>query len=209
MTSDESKLEILRKVEDGTLSVDEGSDLIGILEAAKAASREPEFIQPPIEPEEPKIQPEAPKVSGCWKAAWSMILLGGAVLTAFSAYWVYQGYQNAGLGWGFWLSWIPFTIGVFVMIFGWILLESPWLHVRIKTRDAGRLQKIVLSIPLPIRMVSWVFKTFGQYMPPEVREKGVEEILEEIDRSLKRGEPFQVEVDDKEDGDQVFVSISR
>ena len=79
MTSDESKLEILRKVEDGTLSVEEGSDLIGILEAAKAASSEPEFIQPPNEPDEPKTQPEAPKVSGCWKAAWSMILLGGAV----------------------------------------------------------------------------------------------------------------------------------
>ena len=211
MTSEESKLEILRKVEDGTLSVEEGSDLIGILEAAKAASSEPEIIQPPNEPDEPQSKPqqESPGVSGCWKAAWSMILLGGAVMTAFSAYWVYQGYQNAGLGWGFWLSWIPFTIGVFIMIFGWILLESPWLHVRIKTRDAGKLQKIVLSIPLPLKMVSWVFRTFGQYMPPEVREKGVDEMLVEIDRSLKRGEPFQVEVDDKEDGDQVFIYISR
>lgn len=209
MTSDESKLEILRKVEDGTLSPEEGSDLIGILDAAKAAASEPEIIQPPLEPEAPETPVEAQKVSGCWKAAWSMILLGGAVLTAFSAYWIYQGYQKAGLGWGFWLSWIPFAIGVLIMVFGWILMESPWLHVRVKTRDAGKLQRIVLSIPLPLRLVSWVFRTFGQYMPPEVKEKGVEEMLLEIDQALKRGEPFQVEVDDKEDGDEVYIHISR
>ena len=209
MTSEESKLEILRKVEDGTLSPEEGSDLIGILEAAKAVESEPEIIQPPLEPEAPQAPEATPRVSGCWKAAWSMILLGGAVLTAFSAYWIYQGYQKAGLGWGFWLSWIPFAIGILIMVFGWILMESPWLHVRVKTRDSGKLQKIVISIPLPLRLVSWVFRTFGQYMPPEVKEKGVEEMLLEIDQALKRGEPFQVEVDDKEDGDQVFIYISR
>ncbi len=209
MTSNESKLEILRKVEDGTLSPEEGSDLIGILDAASAATSEPEILQPPIEPDTPESPQESPKVSGCWKAAWSMILLGGAVLTAFSAYWIYQGYQKAGLGWGFWLSWIPFAIGVLIMVFGWILMESPWLHVRIKTREAGKLQKIVISIPLPLKIVSWVMKTFGQYMPPEVKEKGVEEMLIEVDQALQRGEPFQVEVDDKEDGDQVFIHISR
>jgi len=209
MTSDESKLEILRKVEDGTLTPAEGSDLIGILDAASAVDSEPEFMQPPLETGKPETSEAAPKVSGCWKAAWSMILLGGAVLTAFSAYWIYQGYQKAGLGWGFWLSWIPFAIGVLIMVFGGILMESPWLHLRIKTREAGRLQKIVLSIPLPLRLVSWAVKNFGHYMPAEVKGKDVEEMLLEIDQVLKHGEPFQVEVDDKEDGDQVFIYISR
>ena len=209
MTSDESKLEILRKVEDGTLTPEEGSDLIGILDASKETGNEPEIIQPSIEPDAPAPSQESPRVSGCWKAAWSMILLGGAVLTAFSAYWIYQGYQKAGLGWGFWLSWIPFIIGVVIMVFGWILMESPWLHVRVKTREEGRLQKIVISIPLPLKLVSWVFRNFSHYMPPEVREKGVDDMLIEIDQALKRGEPFQVEVDDKEDGDQVYVYISR
>lgn len=95
------------------------------------------------------------------------------------------------------------------MVFGWILMESPWLHLRIKTRKAGKLQKIVLSIPLPLRLVSWAVKNLGHYMPAEVKGKGVEEMLLEIDQVLKHGEPFQVEVDDKEDGDQVFIYITR
>ena len=138
-----------------------------------------------------------------------MILLGGAVLTAFSAYWIYQGYQKAGLGWGFWLSWIPFIIGLLILIFGWILMESPWLHVRIHTKEEGRFKNIVISMPLPLRIASWVFRTFGQYMPDEVKGKNIEGMLDEIEQSLKRGEPFQVEVDDKEDGEQVYVNISK
>jgi len=162
MTTDESKLEILRKVEDGTLTPEEGSELIGILDAAGAEESEREFIRPPLEPETPGADQETLRVSGCWKAAWSMILLGGAVLTAFSADWIYLGYQKAGLGWSFWLSWIPLAIGV--LILGWILMTSPWLQVRIRTHEKGRLQNIILNIPLPLSLVSWVFSNFGQCM---------------------------------------------
>ena len=46
MTSDENRLEILKKVEEGTLSVEEGSDLIGILERAEKAKQAPEVMDP-------------------------------------------------------------------------------------------------------------------------------------------------------------------
>ncbi len=209
MTTDESQLEILRKVEDGTLTPEEGSELIGILDAAGAEESEREFIRPPLEPETPGADQETLRVSGCWKAAWSMILLGGAVLTAFSADWIYLGYQKAGLGWSFWLSWIPLAIGVLIMVLGWILMTSPWLQVRIRTHEKGRLQNIILNIHLPLSLVSWVFSNFGQCMPDAVKEKGVEEMLLEIGQALKQNEPFQVEVDDQQDGDHVFICITR
>ncbi len=208
MTIDENKLEILKKVEEGTLSVEEGADLLGILERGTQTKQGvPEFIDP-IPPGDP-APAEAPNVSGCWKAAWSMILLAGAVLMALSAFWVYQGYEKAGFSWGFWLSWIPFLIGLAVMIFGWILMDSPWLHARIKSNDGGKLKTIVISIPIPFKLMSWVIRTFPQYMPKDVKEKGIAEMLEEIENSLKRDEPFIVDVDDKEDGDQVYVYISK
>lgn len=208
MTTDENKLEILKKVEDGTLSVEEGADLIGILERARR-SVQPQVDEPipPMEQVVPDV-PQSPRVSGCWKAAWSMILLGGAVLTAFSAYWMYQGFDKAGLGWGFWLSWIPFLIGLVIIMFGWILMDSPWLHLRIQSRGDDKTKNIVFSIPLPLKLASWVFRHFGQYMPREVQGKDMEGMLEEIEASLKRGEPFQVEVDN-DDGDKVYVNISK
>lgn len=208
MTIDENKLEILKKVEEGTLSVEEGADLLGILErGTQTRQTTPEFIDPlPLSDSAPV---EAPKVSGCWKAAWSMILLAGAVLMALSAYWVYQGYQKAGMSWGFWLSWIPFLIGLAIMIFGWVLMDSPWLHIRVNSADLGKRKKFVVSIPLPLGLVTWAFRTFPNQIPQDIKDKGVEELLGELQESLSRGEPFTVDVDDKEDGDQVFIYISK
>ncbi len=151
---DESKLEILRKVEDGTLTPEEGFQLIGIFDAAGAEESEREFIRPPLQPEAPGSAQETLRVSGCWKAAWSTILLRGAVLTAFSADWIFLGYQKAGLGWSFWLSWIPFAIGVLMMVLCWIFMTPPWLQVRIRTHEKGRLQNIILDIPLTLSLVS-------------------------------------------------------
>lgn len=210
MTSDESRLEILKKVADGTLSIEEGSDLIGILDRAKESTQEYTDEQEPgviFRPE--VIADNPPKISGWWKALWSMILVGGAVLTGFSAFWAYRGYQRAGLGWGFWLSWLPFILGILIMLFGWILMESPWLHLNVIENNTGRPHKIAFTFPLPLKLAGWIFKTFGKYMPDEVKDKGIEELLDEIENSLKRGEPFQIDVDDKEDGDQVHIQITK
>jgi hypothetical protein len=208
MTADENKLEILKKVEDGTLSVEEGADLLSILErGVEEQDPLPEIIPPPPTVENTPVEP--PKVSGCWKAGWSMILLSGAVLMALSAYWVYQGYQKAGLSWGFWLSWIPFLIGLAIMIFGWILMDSPWLHLRVDSKSLGKMKKIVLSIPVPLSFIAWVFRTFPNVVPQDIREKGVEDFFDEMQKSLVRGEPFTVDVDDKEDGDQVYIYFSK
>jgi hypothetical protein len=207
MTKDENKLEILKKVEDGTLTVEEGSDLLGILDHGGSKPAQPEIVRERVEQEPETV--EAPKVSGCWKAAWSMILLGGAVLTGFSAFWVYQGFQNKGFSWGFWLSWIPLVLGVLIMIGGWILLESPWLHVRIHSQEDAKNVNIVLSMPIPFGLARWVFRTFGSSMPEEVRNKGIPEMLEEMETTLKKGEPFHVKIDDDKDGSRVEVFIGK
>lgn len=72
---DESKLEVMRKVEDGLLTPGKGSELSGIFDAAGAEESEREFIRPPLEPETPGAAQETLRVSGGWKAAWSTILL--------------------------------------------------------------------------------------------------------------------------------------
>lgn len=207
MTKDENKLEILKKVESGVLSIEEGSDLLGILDNA---GTKPEASVVINDRGEDFTEPvETPKVSGCWKAAWSMILLGGAVLTAFSAFWVYQGYEAKGFGWAFWLSWIPLVLGVLIMIGGWVLLESPWLHVRIHQKEEKRDVNIVLSLPVPLGIARWVFKTFGEHMPAEVQDKNIPELLDEIEVSLKKGEPFHVQVDDEKDGAKVEIFMGK
>lgn len=201
MTSDESKLEILKKVEDGTLSVEEGADLLGILDQAESSGSSAEFINVPPPADTPPFHEKA-VISGCWKAAWSMILVGGAVLTAFSAFWIYQGYQKAGFGWGFFLSWIPFVIGVLFTILGWILMESPWMQIKVREQSAKSRTNINIAVPVPIKLVSWLVRNFEQYMPAEIREKGIDEMVGEIEQAFARGESLVVDVDDRGEGDE-------
>jgi hypothetical protein len=203
MTSDENKLEILRKVENGTLTIEEGSDLIGIIENAEKSQVNTSSDRP----HSPMMPMEKREVSGCWKAGWSIFLLGGAVLTAFSAYWIYQGYRNNGFSWGFWLSWIPLIFGVLLMLFGWTLMESPWMHVRIRSKEGDKPSAFVFSMPLPLNLARWIMSTFGQYMPEEIRDKGILDILDQTEAAIKQGEPFEVQVDDDKDGSKVDIFI--
>jgi hypothetical protein len=206
MTLDENKLEILRKVENGTLSVEEGADLIGMLERTKT---EPESkSSSPASPAEPSSPLQKHEASGCWKAAWSMFLVGGAILSGFSAYWIFQGYQNHGVSWGFWLSWIPMIIGIVLMLFGWALMESPWMNVKIHSKKEEKKFTFIFSMPVPFNIARWVMRNFGQYMPDEVKSQEILNILEQAEASVNRGEPFQVQVDDDKDGSTVDISIN-
>jgi hypothetical protein len=201
MTTDENKLEILRKVENGTLTIEEGSDLIGMLEKANT---EPQQSAPM-----PHMDPiEKHEASGCWKAAWSMILVAGAILAGFSAYWLYQGYMHRGLSWSFWLSWIPMLIGIALMIFGWALMESPWMHVRVHSNEEKKRFTFVFSMPVPFNIARWVMERFGKYMSDEVKSQEILNVLDEAESSIKKGEPFQVQVDGDKDGSKVDIFIN-
>jgi hypothetical protein len=203
MTTDESKLEILRKVENGTLSIEEGADLIGMLEKNKTVpDRQQSAPVPPMEPIEKH------EASGCWKAVWSMFLVGGAILAGFSAFWIYQGYMNKGLGWGFWLSWIPMLIGIALMIFGWAIMESPWMHVRIQSKKELKKYSFVFSMPVPFNIARWIMERFGQFMPEEVKSQEILSVLDEAEASIRNGDPFRVQVNDDKDSSKVDILIN-
>ena len=204
MTKEENKLEILRRVENGTLTIEEGSDLIGMLDQAEEHENDPEIIDPmpPAEPLEPH------EASGCWKAFWSMFLVSGAILMALSIYWIYLGAQSHPLSWGFWLSWIPLIIGVALLILGWALLDSPWMHVRVRTKEETKDLRFVFSMPVPFNLAKWSLRNFGGSIPGKMNSQDLLDVIEQAEASIKKGEPFQVQVDDKEDGSKVDIFIN-
>jgi len=205
MTTEDKKLEILRKVEDGSLTVEEAAARIADLETAEIhTTQEGGAAVSPSEGSNPKHE-----TSGCWKAAWSMILVGGAILSAFSAYWMVQGYQKHAFGWGFWLSWLPMLIGIGLMLFGWALMESPWMHVRVHGMEHHKFNGIyVFSMPVPFNIARWFMRNFGEYMPKEVKAEEVMDILDQAETSIRNGEPFQVQVDSEKDGTKVDIFIN-
>jgi len=99
-------------------------------------------------------------------------------------------------------------MGVGLMIFGWALMESPWMHVRVNQEDAKNRGVFVFSIPVPFNMARWIFRTFGSYMPQEVKAEEVLEILDQAESSIRKGNPFQVQVEDDKCGSRVDVFIN-
>ncbi len=207
MTNEESQFEILKKVQEGLLTPEEGSELLGILEGKR---REPadESPEPKVDVVRSPLQAEKPEGSGVWRALWSIPMWLGVIITVLAAYGMYSGYEAAGFSWGFFLSSIPLVLGIVLVYAGARLLESRWMHIVVNSNEEGKREHIDIQVPFPISFLSWIVRTFGKHMSAEVRNSHLDEILDEIDASMDRNEPFEVHVDSDEDGKKIGVVIN-
>jgi len=208
MSSD--KIEILNQVARGELSVDEGNRLLAEMEAVQLAQTEVTMpdnqtrSEMPLEAEpqtQPELNEEEMKRIKSWHR-WNWIPLTlFLVLTGFAALWIYQGYRAGGFGWGFWLSWIPFLIGVLGIFAFW---NMKWVHIRVRDRKGGRVQRVSISVPLPLGILPWIFNTFNKYIPANVKEQ--QESILMINEVLKTDEPIHIHVTEKEDEEvEIFI----
>lgn len=202
MNAHHLRLEILKKVESGEISIEEGSSLLGMLEKGVYDELPPrETISLPMREEEGDQRPAL----GFWKGVWSGVLWLGIIVAVLGAYWLYRGSMAGSLGWSFWLSWIPFLMGVGLIVCGAEIFVAPWLFVKIKQKPGAKPQKILIALPFPFHLAQGIFHVFGRFMPPAVREKHLDDFLSIFE---ELNEPIHLWVND-EDGEQVEVYIGR
>jgi hypothetical protein len=134
-----------------------------------------------------------------WQRAWVVPFLVGLAVTALGAFWMYRGWLAAGPGWGFWLSWIPFLLGVGLAVFAYASTNMPWLHLSVQENHPGRSTHINLTFPLPIRWAAWTMTHFERYMPDDLRDKNVADFLALFEKSIAKDQPFHVIVDDEDE----------
>jgi hypothetical protein len=240
MAIEEERLEILRMIERGDITPEEGmrlmralsggriednaverttvgvADELSILNEAEeneaAMAEETEVEEPaedvPVTPAQvvkEETQAETDARFARWKRWWILPMSLGAVITVISAFWMYQGYQNHPFGWGFWLSWIPFLIGVGLMTLAAMSSTARWLHVRVKQKPGQKPAVIAISMPLPFGLIKLAMRLFGHRIP-QVKGQNIAEMVDMLDQNLSNDTPFYVHVDD-EDGEQVEVFI--
>ncbi|HTX78054.1 MAG TPA: hypothetical protein VMC62_00220, partial [Longilinea sp.] len=141
-----------------------------------------------------------------WKEWWMIPFGIFTLLIAFSGYWMYLGYMAQGLSWGFWLSLVLFFFSLIGMVLSIYGRNARWLHVRIHQKPDSKPATIALSFPIPIHSAAWVLRRFNWAMPVEVRDRGIDEMLEGLDGYVNKENPIHVQVDD-EDGEHVEVYI--
>ena len=211
---DKAERKVLDMVEQGQVSPDEGLRLINAMKRDDEKSTPVEsVIQSEItyipdadaETEPPQIPEEEMDRMKRLKRWWILPFGVGLVVTILGAIWMYMGYTSAGFGFGFWLAWIPFLLGIFIIAVSFQTTHSVWLHVRVKQKPGRTPERISISLPLPIKLAKWFFSAFGSRLPG-LQDQPIGDIPSILE-NLSPEEPFYVHVNDDEDGEEVEVFI--
>jgi hypothetical protein len=212
----QAERKVLDMVEQGQISAEEGLRLINAmggqgeqpLESTdyEASSADQELVE--IKAEETASRPQIPQEEldrmKHLKRWWVLPFAIGLVITTLGAIWMYMGYTAKGFGFGFWLAWIPFLLGIFITAVSYQSSHGVWLHVRIKQKPGESPQRIVISLPIPLGLTRWVVATFGDRIPG-LKDQPVSEYTE-ILKGISPEDPFYVHVDEG-DGEEVEVFI--
>jgi hypothetical protein len=204
---DKAERKVLSMVEQGQISPDEGLKLINAMASDKdqgdpgdvgAAGNDVRSSQPHPIPQEELDRTKRLK-------RWWILPFGiGLLSTILGAVWMYTGYMNKGFGVGFWLAWLPFLLGIFILAMSFQSSKSVWLHVRIKQKPGERPERISISLPLPLRLAKWGLTTFGHKVPG-LRDQPMDEINSMLE-GLSPEDPFYVHINDDDDEEvEVFI----
>lgn len=161
--------------------------------------------QPEPSPEEkftgPHIDPGLKK----WRRFWWIPFWVGVGITVISAALMYAAWDKGGFGFWFACTWFPFALGVLVMALAYASRTARWLHVRVHQSPGQKPQNISISIPIPLRLTAWFFRTFKGRIP-HMENTGIDELIMALE-TTNPDTPFYVEVNEGDDGEKVEVYI--
>jgi hypothetical protein len=203
--TDTERQQVLKMVEDGKITAEEGLKLMQALDE-DSATEELDVVETGPGGEaagEGGGGAEFDRRIGRFRHLWMIPLGAGVLLTVLSAWWMYAAMQGSGLGFWFYCACLLFALGVAVVALGFDSRTSRWIYVNVCQKPGESPQRIVVSFPLS--PVIWLVNLFGSYIPAE--QKGaVDDVMQAVFKSTKSDEPLFVDVHD-EDGQHVQVYI--
>lgn len=222
--TDSERQQILKMIEDGKISPQQGLVLMQALDEAPedevsiqaaepgltvvpAAAPAAEMPNPPLAgaqaQAQPASDPEFDRKVNRFRRLWVIPLWVGIGLTIAGAYWMYTALQSAGMGFWFFFAWLPFLCGVLLTAAAFSSRTSRWIYINVRQKPGESPQHIVLAFPLSL--ASWALQ-FARFSPG-LRESGAsDDILRALTQSIGSAEPLFVDVHE-EDGEHVQVYI--
>ena len=213
MTAENERLEILEMIQKGTISPEEGMKLIEAIGESweksemeySIAKAELEGSFEPIEADEYSQEVDQDHFNKL-KSWWIIPFWIGVAITIMGGSLMYWAWSAHGIGFGFVAAWIPFLIGVGLLVLGWNSRTGPWLHIRIQQKPGEKPGRIAISFPIPNRFFAWSLRTFGSFVP-NMNLSGADEILLALGNYSQGDTPLTIDVDDSDDGEKVRIYI--
>jgi hypothetical protein len=203
-----TQLEILGMIERGEITADEGVQRLSAPPPAITSTQTHADSGPTYRELPPEMEEQIKK----WQSWWMIPVWIGISLILLGAWWMSSSFQNAG-GVNFWFfcAWLPLLIGIGLAALAWPSPNRTWLHVRIREDKEDHKQRVNISMPLPLKLASWGFRTFKHRIPDDVRDKldasAIDEVLTTLGSSASQGTPFYVQVEEDDGSEKVEVFI--
>jgi hypothetical protein len=192
----QERTQILKMVESGRISAEEAIELLNALNGVAPSARvDEEQTAPPPEFSRPE-------------RGWLYLFTVGLVIMAVGAPLVALGLTGrASVSWALLCGWTPFMMGLAILTLGVWARGACWFHLRV-SRSRGKVQSLVLSIPLPLTLAAWVLGALRSRLP-WLQETGVDEAILALREGLedKDGQPIYLDVLDDDGGEHVQVYV--
>lgn len=197
------RLEILRLIESGDISVEEGLRRLervrpggtrsGNGPDTTGGSEERSLFNGGGKREMPQ-----PWVRLLWQAVFGVgvaMLAGGGLLLSRA----YAREGMPGLTWG----WVLFALGLVIMGLGWWLQRARWLTIRVREQNGSA---FTIALPLPLGLAQWLLRVARPWVPG-FHGVEVDELVLALRDGIRDGGSVVIDVDEGPGGDKVEVRV--
>lgn len=206
--TDQEREQVLKMIENGTISPEEGLKLMRTLEKDPAEGEDAQKNAAEAQAGKSSFEtdPRIEQAKASVRRLWQVPLWVGVLITILSAWGMYTLVQAANLNFWFYFLSLPLLLGVSVIVAAVGSRKARWIFVDVHQRPGERPARIFLGFPLPLKLTAWFLRTFGRFIP-DLKKTKVDEAIQVIEAGFTGEEPLVVNVDDDENGERVQVYI--
>ncbi len=224
--TDQEREQVLKMIENGTITPEDGLKLIRTLETTSAEEDEPakpvELQAHPVEAAAGdnkaggnaersnfEVDPRISRVKSTVSRLWQIPLWIGVLFTVLSAWGMYALVQASRFNFWFYCLGATLLLGVLVMVAAIGSRTAHWIFVDVHQRPGESPARIFLGFPLPLKFAAWFVRTFKHWIPgleKGMKNANIDEILEAFEAGMG-SESMVVNVDEGEHGEKVRVYI--
>ncbi len=135
---------------------------------------------------------------------WMILSSVGVLTIALSAWWMASRISGPG-GMDFWffVAWIPFLIGLLLLVIGWMSRNAPWIRIRVRSKHDGSSFRLNLGFPIPTGIIRWGIGTSNRF-EHKIDMLEIDKILESFEKG-NLAEPITIHVDDEDDDVEIII----
>lgn len=221
---DQERSQVLKMIEDGKITPEEGLRLMQTLEQSpaedetQAAEAETGPASGPeagaeksakeaAEGSSLEADPKIARIKDIVRRLWLIPLGLGVGVTILGGWIMYANMHPASIGAWFYCLGLPvMLLGVAVVAAAVGTRKARWIFVDVHKKPGEKPQRIFLGFPLPLKFTAWFLRRFGHKIP-DLEKTNVDDIIQVVETGFAGEEPLIVNVDEGEDGERVQVYI--